>query len=188
MRALLVGLVVVAACEVPANTGAEPSAAADPAGPSRTSSKISANGVDCAVIGQTITSLEMGNYAELEVRAPREREITALCLAENPTKRDAACVLAATSTDDLAYCPKPLVMKQVVLPLIAPGDVCEQYMRTLERIARCTKVPPDSAKALRGQLPTLRKMYAQYGVQKQVQDSCQMALDMTEKAYKPIGC
>jgi hypothetical protein len=114
MRALLAGLVVVCACEVPANTNEEPSAAAGPAAPTR---------------------------------APR-----------------------------------------VVLPPVTPGDICEQYVRTLERIARCPKFPPDSAKALRGQIPTLRKMYAQYGSQKQVQDSCQMAIDMTEKAYKPIGC
>jgi hypothetical protein len=188
MRALLVGLVVVCACEVPANTNAEPSAAAGPAAPTRAPSKISANGVDCVLIGQTITSLELGNYAEPEVRAPREKEITALCVAENLTKSDAACVLAAASLDDLAYCPKPLVAKRVVLPPVTPGDICEQYVRTLERIARCPNFPPDSAKALRGQIPTLRKMYAQYGSQKQLQESCQMAIDMTEKAYKPIGC
>jgi hypothetical protein len=187
MRAVLVGLVLFAGCEVPAQRTEEAGAAA-PGAPSRAPSTISANGVDCALVGQTITSLELGNYAELEVRAPREREITALCVAQNLTKHDAACVLAATTIDDLASCPEPVVMKQVVPPPITPGDVCEQYVRRLEAIARCSTFPPDSAKALRAQLPALRKMYAQYGSQKQVQDNCKMALDATDTAYKPLGC
>ena len=144
--------------------------------------------MNCRLIARSITSLEMGNYAELEEREPRERVIENICLRANLTKKDAECLLAATSVGDLAYCPKPLVTKHVVQLPVAPGDVCEQYVRVLERIARCPKLPPASAKALRDQIPTVRKMYAQYGQQKQVQDNCKLALEATENAYKPIGC
>lgn len=133
----------------------------------------------------------MGNYAEPEVREPREREIERMCTSANLTKADAECLLSSPALDDLAYCPKPLVVRpvaQVTLPPVAAGDICEQYVRRLERIARCATFPPDSARALRGQIPQLRQMYAQYGSQKQVQQSCQMALDATDRAYAQLGC
>ena len=176
----VVGLLVAVGCEVPSRD--EPIASEQPPPKAR------AAGVDCRLIAQTITSLEMGNYAEPEEREPRERVIENICARANLTKKDADCLLAATSVGDLAYCPKPLVTKHVVQPPVAPGDVCEQYVRVLERIARCPTFPPASAKALRDQIPALRKMYAQYGQQKQVQDNCKLALDATENAYKPIGC
>lgn len=145
-------------------------------------------GVDCRLIAQSIASLELGNYAEPEVREPREREIEGLCVRARLTKADADCLLAAPTIDELAYCANPLVTKKVVPPPITPGDICEQYVRRLEAIARCKTFPADSAKALRGQIPQLRKMYAQYGAQKQVQDNCKLALDATDQAYKPLGC
>ncbi|MGE0403233.1 MAG: hypothetical protein AB7T06_41385 [Kofleriaceae bacterium] len=148
-------------------------------------------GADCRLVAQAITSLEMGNYAEPEVREPREREIERMCTSANLTKTDAECLLSSPALDDLAYCPTPLVVKpvaQVTLPPVAAGDICEQYVRRLERITRCATFPPDSARALRGQIPQLRQMYAQYGSQKQVQQSCKMALDATDRAYAQLGC
>src|ERR1043165_8284238 len=142
--AWLVGIVVVAGCEMPSK--GEPSQAPTSEEPPP---KAQAAGVDCHLIAQSITSLEMGNYAEPEDREPRERVIENICVRANLTKKDADCLLAATSVADLAYCTKPLVTKHVVQTPIAPGDVCEQYVRTLERIARCSKFPPDAAKALR---------------------------------------
>jgi hypothetical protein len=111
-----------------------------------------------------------------------------ICVRANLAKKDADCLLAATSVADLASCAKPPITKHVVQPPIAPGDVCGQYVRVLERIGRCSKFPPEAAKALRDQIPELRKMYVQYGQQKEVQDNCKMALDGTEKAYQQVGC
>jgi hypothetical protein len=183
-HAWLLGVVVVAGCEVPSQN--EPSR--KPIVESEPAPQPQAAGVDCHLIAQSITSLELGNYAEPEEREPRERAIETLCLGAKLTKSDADCLLASSSVADLAFCTKPLVTKHVVQPPIAPGDVCERYVRALERITRCSTMPPESAKALRQQIPQLRQMYVQYGSQQQVQDSCKMALDATEQAYQPLGC
>lgn len=144
--------------------------------------------VNCRLIAQSIASLELGNYAEPDERGPRERAIEELCVHETLTKKDADCLLASTNVADLAFCPKPLVTKHVVQPQVKPGDICEQYVRTVERIARCAKLPADTQRQLRQQIPQLRQMYQQYGTQQQVQDSCKMAFDATEKAFLQIGC
>lgn len=182
--ACLVGLVVIASCEVPTRDAPSPESSS----PSNPAPRSQAPGVDCRLIAQTLTSLEMGNYAPPEEREPRERVIEDLCTRARLTKQDADCLLASPTVADLAFCAKPLVMKPAVQPPLAPGDVCEKYVRVLERIARCAKMPADSASALRQQLPQLRKMYAEFGHQQQVKDNCQMAIDATERAYQPLGC
>ncbi len=68
-----------------------------------------------------------------------------------------------------------------------PG-ICGTYVRTLERFARCSKLPPDSANALRQSIVQLRAMYAQYGTNDSAMTSCQMANDATTKAMIQVGC
>lgn len=176
-------LVVACACEVPESPSRQHG---DP--PPEPTVTAPAAGVDCRLIAQTLTSLELGNYAEPEERGPRERAIEELCVRARLTRTDAECLLGATAVADLAACAKPLIVKHVAPPPLVPGDHCEQYVRALERIASCAKVPRETARSVRDQVRQLRAMYGQYGAQPQVQDSCKMALEMTEKAYRPIGC
>ena len=124
-------LVVAGACEVPESPTRQHG---DP--PSEPTVTAPAAGVDCRLIAQTLTSLELGNYAEPEERGPRERTIAELCVRARLTRTDAECLLGATAVADLAACAEPLIVKHVAPPPLVPGDHCEQYVRALERIAR----------------------------------------------------
>lgn len=156
-------------------------------------------GADCQLVAETLTTLELGNYAEVEERAAREKALRAQCEREHMSKDDGACILTATTKDDLVWCPKPLIVptqigggggsggSAVAATPQALTAICEAYVRTMERFARCSKLPPETARQLRQQIPQLRAMYAQYSTPS-TDASCKMANDATTQAMVQIGC
>jgi hypothetical protein len=149
--------------------------------------------VDCRLIAESLTTLELGNYAPREERAAREQALRLECERANLTKDDGACITQATSKDDVAWCPKPLITPSrvgEVAPTSLLPAVCAAYVRTLERFARCSKLPPDSARALHQQIAQLRAMYTEYAATAPASmlQSCQMANDATTRAMDQTGC
>jgi len=110
---------------------------------------------------------------------------------------DGACGEGLACWSNRCVKPPPAVAPPVIAPLTTtpptvytpprPG-ICGTYVRTLERFARCSKLPADSATALRQSITQLRAMYAQYGAVESAQQSCQMANDATTKAMLQVGC
>lgn len=160
-------------------------------------------GADCQLVAESLATLELGNYAPREERAARELALRRQCEREHLSKEDGACLVTATSKDEIAWCPKPLIVPTRIGevgggsarsggsassgPLVG---MCETYVRTLERFARCSKLPPESARALRMSIAQLRAMYSQYAATApdSMVQSCQMANDATTKAMLQVGC
>lgn len=112
-----------------------------------------ASHADCTLIAQTLTSLEMGNYAEPAQRAPRERELADRCTDAALTDEEASCLLSA-SRDTLPYCPRPLAVAHRDMPKLsvdAEGlpPSCARYLAYIEQLASCSRIPIDSRKAIR---------------------------------------
>ncbi len=82
--------------------------------------------------------------------------------------------------------PPPAVVSVPPTPPL-PG-ICGTYVRTLERFARCSKLPADSARALQQSIAQLHAMYTEYGAVGSAEQSCQMANDATTKAMHQVGC
>lgn len=159
-----------------------------------------APGANCQLVAEALTTLELGNYVPSEERTAREKTLKAQCEREHLTKDDGACITTATSKDEVAWCPKPLITPSRIgergggsarsgsnAPLVG---ICETYLGTLERFARCSKLPADTARSLRQQIAQLRTMYTQYATTapNTMVRSCQMANDATMKALIQIGC
>jgi hypothetical protein len=112
-----------------------------------------ASQADCTLIAQTLTSLELGNYAEPEVRAPRERELGERCRAAALTDDEARCLLDATA-ESLPYCAKPLAVAHRELPKLGVVDAtglpagCALYLSQMQRLAVCEKLPVESRRAI----------------------------------------
>jgi hypothetical protein len=73
----------------------------------------------CAAVGESVASLEVGNYAEPEERAPAERKYRALCAKAKLTATERQCVFEAQDTKTIAWCsarfwPQQLVAMQTV--------------------------------------------------------------------------
>ncbi len=178
----LAALIVLAAC------GAEP-------GPQPRRA-----GADCQLVAEAVTTIELGNYVPVQERLAREKAMKSACEALNLSKADGDCILTSKTASELAWCPHPLIMPTQVgggsgsgAGPAGPGSpqarsaICETYVRTLERFARCSKLPAETARSLRQQIPQLRTMYTQYSTQS-TEDSCKMANDATTQAMVQIGC
>jgi len=152
-------------------------------------------------VAETLTTLELGNYAAVEERAAREKVLKAQCERENLSKQDGECILTATSKGEVAWCPKPLIVPTRIGESTGAGSagsagsgsgpaltgICETYVRTLERFARCSKLPAETSRQLQQSISLLRATYAQYMTPSTI-ESCKMANDATTQAMLGIGC
>ncbi|HLL25095.1 MAG TPA: hypothetical protein VK427_23330 [Kofleriaceae bacterium] len=59
---------------------------------------------DCAAVGETLASLDLGNYAEPEERAPVVAKYKAACAAANVSKEQGACLDNAADKWSAAQC------------------------------------------------------------------------------------
>jgi len=158
-------------------------------------------GADCVAVAEVLTTIELGNYAEVENRTPRERVLRQECERQNLSKADGECILTAKSKDEVSWCPLPLIVPTRIGVAVGGGSggsggsgsgpalsgICETYVRTLERFARCSKLPADTARQLQQSIVHLRAMYSQYSTPS-TSESCKMANDATTQAMVQIGC
>ena len=150
---------------------------------------------DCPLIAQTLTSLELGNYADPQARAPRERVIAERCSEANLSDDEARCLLDA-SKDSLPYCPKPLAVQHRELPKIAAADTsglprgCVQYLDLLQRLAVCPNLPIESRRAMEQavqQSGGWRREVNPAGMQS-LDAACDTGADELAHAMQRMGC
>ena len=152
---------------------------------------------DCALIAASLTSLEMGNYAEAAKRAPREAELAARCRDAELTDADARCLLDATS-DTLAFCRQPLAVAHRDVPPPPRVDTdglppaCRDYMSALQRLAGCPKLPAQSRSAILDAVKQAAPAWRQVGQNAQavaaLQNACQNAVGAIEQSARSVGC
>ena len=99
----------------------------------------------------------------------------------------ASCEKSA-AREDPAVAPGSGSTQPIKPPFKPTGNICEQYVQTLEHIAQCPQVPADTQASVRAQIPTLRQMYRDYGSVESAKTSCKLALDATTKAFQQLGC
>jgi hypothetical protein len=153
-------------------------------------------GAKCEEVGEALAALDLGNYAPKDQRAARVEEIAAMCRAQHMTKSEGACVLEKTTKEELAECPKPLIVKplsdQERKALAATGlpGVCSEYLRLLDRYASCSKLPPETQRALRQSVDQMKQQWKDLtgaGGQ-QVNDACKQGIDAMRQAMNQMGC
>jgi hypothetical protein len=154
-------------------------------------------GADCEAVAQVLTSIELGNYAPKEQRATRVIALTAICHAQNLTEDEGACILDKKTKDDLAFCPKPLIVSplsdddrkaQTGLPAS-----CTEYLRVLDRYASCPKHTPDVARSLRQTIDQMRRGWQQQvgpsaRLPKGVNEACVQGMSSIKSAMAAMGC
>jgi hypothetical protein len=167
--------------------------------------KPAAGMADCAAVAETLVSLELGNYAPRDQRAGRAADIAALCRAQFVTTDEAACLLAATRKDDLALCPKPLIVKaltevertalQVKAKLDGLPTECLDYIKLLERYATCAAFPQSGRDGLRQTIDQMKSSWQQMldgqvdpSMQQMVRDACKQGNEAMRQAMAQIGC
>lgn len=167
--------------------------------------KPAAGMADCAAVAETLVSLELGNYAPRDQRAGRAADIDALCRAQFVTTDEAACLLAATRKDDLALCPKPLIVKaltevertalQVKAKLDGLPTECLDYIKLLERYATCAAFPQNGRDSLRQTIDQMKSSWQQMlgsqvdpSMRQMVGDACKQGIEAMRQAMAQIGC
>lgn len=71
---------------------------------------------DCGPVAEALASIELGNYASVDVRAPRVAALRGQCEAARPSEAEAACVAAARTRTAVAACPNPILPELRALP------------------------------------------------------------------------
>jgi hypothetical protein len=102
---------------------------------------------DCAKVARHLDYMTLGNYASMAERAAFDEQVTRECQAAGLSKEEGDCILEAKSRQQLAGCPKPLVlgdcakMADHVLKVVAPREPAEPDLRDREgMIARCKEL------------------------------------------------
>jgi hypothetical protein len=102
---------------------------------------------DCAKVAKALDYLTLGNYAPADERAAFDERVARECQAAMLTKEEGDCILAAKSRQQLAGCPRPLVlgdcakMADHVLKNVAPREPGEADFRDREgMIAQCKEL------------------------------------------------
>jgi hypothetical protein len=152
-------------------------------------------GAKCEEVGEALAALDLGNYAPKEQRRKRVEEITALCRIQHMTRAEGECVLEKQSKEELAACPRPLIVKPMTEDERKASSglppSCNEYVRLLERYARCAKLPPDTQKALRQSIEQMKQQWSNLGSGSQpkaVDDACRQGLDAMRQAMTQMGC
>lgn len=154
-----------------------------------------ASHVDCALVAASLTSLEMGNYADPEKRAPRETELAAKCRDADLTDGQAKCLLDATATT-LAYCEKPIAVAHRDVPRDVVADglplACRDYLSALQRLAACPKLPAQSRQAIFDASKQASQAWSQVIQNQQafasLQSACASAVSAIGQSMQSIGC
>lgn len=156
-------------------------------------------GADCDAVAEALASIELGNYAPKDQRAPRVTALAAICRTQNLSKDDGACILTAHTKDELALCPKPMI----VAPASGGGGghagttaglpaSCTEYVRILEQYASCPKQQPEVARALRDSIAQMKKQWNTIGkgapMPRQVDEACVQGTQAIKSAMQTMGC
>ena len=117
---------------------------------------------DCALVAESLTSFELGNYAPIEERAPKVAAWKARCEAEQLTQPEGQCVIDAQTVGELRECPRslmfvPYVATQEGDPLPGLPVVCSAYLLTLEKYARCGGLPEEARRAIHANVKQMRR-------------------------------
>lgn len=154
-------------------------------------------GADCTRVGEALTSLELGNYAPIEERRPKVTAYQAKCDAQNLTKDEGACVIAAKTMEQLRLCPKPVMFPPY--KATAPGDLikglpaeCSQYLLTLERYASCSGIPIEARQSISKTVVEMRKNWSIFSeatpMPQAVTDACKQGNAAILQAMVSFGC
>lgn len=154
-------------------------------------------GADCSQVADALTSLELGNYASPEERAPKVAAYRAKCEAQHLTLDEGRCVIAARTMVQLRDCAKPVMFPPY--KATAPGDVivglpaeCSQYLLTLERYAKCPGIPVDARQSLAGTVAEMRKSWSMFSeatpMPPAVTDACKQGNAAIVQAMSSFGC
>jgi hypothetical protein len=102
---------------------------------------------DCAKVAKALDYLTLGNYAPAAERTAFDERVARECQAAMLTKEEGDCILAAKSRQQLAECPKPMVlgdcakMADYVLKVVAPREPGTADFRDREgMIAQCKEL------------------------------------------------
>ena len=120
---------------------------------------------DCALVAESLTSFELGNYAPIEERAPKVTAWRERCQAEALTREEGQCVIDARTTEELRFCPRSLMFAPYVatkegdlLPGLPPA--CSAYLLRLETYARCRGLPADARASIAATVAQMRKNWS----------------------------
>ncbi|MEZ4368936.1 MAG: hypothetical protein R2939_22045 [Kofleriaceae bacterium] len=97
---------------------------------------------DCGPVAEALASLELGNYAPVEQRAPKVAEARALCERARLTEAEAACLVAARSDYAAAACPRPLLPRLAALGRPDCPAVSARLKRVLDTQLAGSNLPP----------------------------------------------
>ena len=154
-------------------------------------------GADCTLVAEALTSMELGNYAPLETRRPKVEVYRAKCEAQHLTKEEGACVIAATTMEQLRACPKPVMFApykpttkgQTIQGL--PAE-CSRYLLTLERYAGCSGLPPEARASLGSTVAEMRKSWSMFSektpMPPEVTAACKQGEDAIATAMVSFKC
>ncbi len=87
---------------------------------------------DCLAIGEQLTSFDLGNYAELEERAPVVDKYRRACMKAMVSKEQGECIAKATDKPGAFGC-APLMFPEMGKPAeagLGTGGECDQIMTT----------------------------------------------------------
>ena len=122
-------------------------------------------GADCTAVAESLTSMELGNYASIEARRPKLAAYRAKCEAQSLTKEEGACVIEARTVEQLRACPKPVMFPPY--KETAPGETikglppeCSRYLLALERYAKCSGLPAESRGSIASTVAQMRKSWS----------------------------
>jgi hypothetical protein len=156
-----------------------------------------APGADCGQVGEALTSLELGNYAPVEERAPKVAAYRAKCIAEKLTLDEGRCVIAARTMKQLRDCPQPVMFPPY--KATQPGDIitglpaaCSQYLLTLERYAKCSGIPIEARQSIGKTVVEMRKNWSIFSettpMPQAVTDACTQGNAAILQAMVSFGC
>jgi hypothetical protein len=98
----------------------------------------------CNLVAQTLVSLELGNYAEPEERAPKIAVEERRCTAMRLSREDRQCVVDSYDRTSIAYCVPALFPKEpqpVAVNAARCDRAAKQMMTQLEAQLRNQRVP-----------------------------------------------
>jgi len=196
----LLVLVALAACGKPANSDGTERGACYGNGTCNAGLACMSNrcvrlpAADCDSVADALASIELGNYAPKEQRAPRVAALVAICKTQHLSKDDAECILAARTKEQLAFCPRPLIVASSIDPKAPKGlpASCTEYLRMIEQYASCPKQQPEVALALRKSVVDMRKSWSAIGPEspmpRQVDEACTQGIGAMKAAMQQLGC
>lgn len=145
----------------------------------------------CSEVAEALTSIELGNYAPIEERAPKVAAWKDRCIAEHLTKPEADCVIAARTADQLKLCPKPMMFPAGKITTGLPA-ACTEYLATLERYTHCSALDASVRANLTNTVAQARKNWsmitASAPMPQAVTDACVQGNAAIVQAMRSFQC